>query len=84
MANFAKLFQVDPMHQVLLVMNYDDPVKKTVLSNFTVIHGSQVGVEIEFQDEDAANRGFDEYNQKKAEIFFNEMIKLLNLNQNEA
>ena len=81
MSNFAKLFQVTPAHQVLLTIRYHPDIKKDVVTQFTVIGGIDIGLDVEFKVEDDANVAFDKYNHEKAATFYLEMVKILEDNQ---
>ena len=79
MPNFAKLFQVTPSHQLLWTIRYHPDTKKDVVTQFTMVGAMDMAVDVEFKNEDHANKVFDDYGQEKANVFYAEMVKLLEL-----
>jgi hypothetical protein len=70
MANFAKLFQVTPTCQVLVIITYNENENRDEITQTTIIDGITVTVGMSFATEDDANKAFDDYNQSDADRFF--------------
>lgn len=82
MPNFGKLFQITPSNQVLLTIRYDRRINKYIVTQFTIIETIEMLIDVEFDNEDDANIGFDKYDFEKATIFYNEMVKIIKNNNN--
>jgi 3-isopropylmalate dehydratase small subunit len=76
MPNFAKLFQVNPMNQVLLTIDTEDKNVHKV-TQFTKVGDQSVMIEVELSEEDNANTAFDEYEMGDAIDFWENMVKII-------
>ena len=84
MSNFAKLFQVTPLHQVLItIIPPNKGKKKHIVTQTTITDDIQLHLDVEFDSEDDANVAFDAYNHEKANVFYTEMSTFVSKNKDD-
>jgi len=84
MSNFAKLFQVTPLNQVLLLISTNEANTICTLTQITVTQGVIYNIGVDYDNEDTASRTFDEYTQENAELYYRNCCDLLRSQSRDA
>ena len=80
MANFAKIFQLDPINQVLVTVAKNEAKKLYQISQITVIDEIEYCLIADFNTEDDVNKCFDDYTQENAYGFFDYACEFIEKN----
>jgi hypothetical protein len=76
--NFAKLFQVDPEHQVVVLFKVQEGEKeKYTVSQIIDIDGLFVEANLGFKTEEKAQKAFQKYDEAEAKTFVESIKELI-------